>query len=87
MKKFDIRKTFEIFWTEPLSVFTKGLFQLVSIENNIFSQKPAMHVDFVNNQAQITFVNNQKMYNTFQSVLIRHKMKEQKQKVISNGKI
>ena len=48
MKKFDIRKTFEIFLREPISVLTEGLFQLVSIENNIFNKKPYVNIDFVN---------------------------------------
>ena len=50
MKKFDIRKTFDIFLREPISVLTEGLFQLVNIENNIFSQKPYIGIDFVNNK-------------------------------------
>lgn len=81
MKKFDIRKTFEIFWTEPLSIFAKGLFQLVNIEDNIFSKCSGFNVDFVNNQTQITVVNNPRLYQTFQSVLVRHKMKSLKEKV------
>ena len=55
MKRFDIRKSFEIFWREPLSVLTEGLFQLVNIENNIFSQKPSVNVDFVNKKNIFTF--------------------------------
>ena len=72
MKKFDIRKTFEIFLREPISVLTEGLFQLVSIENNI-----------VNKKTQITVVNSEKMYNIFQKVLFKNKLKEQKEKVSS----
>ena len=52
MKKFDIRKTFDIFLREPISVLTEGLFQLVNIENNIFSQKHYIGVDFVNKKTQ-----------------------------------
>lgn len=82
MKKLDIRKSFEIFWKEPLSVLTEGLFQLVNIENNIFSQKPSVNVDFVNKKTQITVINNEKMYNLFQNVLFKHKLKEQKEKTL-----
>ena len=81
MKKFDIRKTFEIFLREPISVLTEGLFQLVNIENNIFSQKPYIGIDFVNKKTQITVVNNEKMYNLFQTVLFKRRLKEQKEKV------
>lgn len=82
MKKFDIRKSFEIFWREPLSVLTEGLFQLVNIEDNIFSKKPAVNVDIVNRKTQITVVNSDKMYNIFQNVLFKNKLKEQKDKTL-----
>lgn len=83
MKKFDIRKTFEIFFREPLSILTEGLFQIVSINTNIFSQKPSVNVDIVNKKTQITVVNSDKMYNLFQTVLYKQKLKEQKQKILS----
>ena len=82
MKKFDIRKTFDIFLREPISVITEGLFQLVNIENNIFNQKPYVNVDFVNRKTQITVVNSEKMYNLFQKVLFKRKLKEQKEKAV-----
>ena len=84
MKKFDIRKTFEIFLREPISVLTEGLFQLVNIENNIFSQKPYVGIDFVNKKTQITVVNSNKMYNLFQNVLFKQKIKEQKEKLLTS---
>lgn len=81
MKKFDIRKTFDTFLREPVSILTEGLFQLVNIENNIFSKKPYVNVDFVNKKTQITVVNSEKMYNLFQKVLFKRKLDEQKEKV------
>jgi hypothetical protein len=86
MKKFDIRKTFEIFLREPISVLTEGLFQLVNIENNIFSQKPYVGVNFVNKKTQITVVNNEKMYNIFQTVLLKQRLKEQKEKALDKSR-
>lgn len=83
MKKFDIRKSFEIFLREPISVLTEGLFQLVNIENNIFSQKPYIGIDFVNKKTQITVVNNEKMYNIFQTVLFKQRLKEQEEKALN----
>ena len=66
---------------KSLLVFlTEGLFQIVNIESNIFNQESAFHVDFVNNKTQLTVVNNQKMYNLFQTVLYKKKLKEQKEK-------
>lgn len=82
MKKFDIRKTFEIFWKEPLSVLTEGLFQIVSLKSNIFSNSPSVSVDFVNKKAQITVVNSDNMYNLFQTVLYKKRLQEQKQKAL-----
>ena len=84
MKKFDIRKTFDIFLREPISVLTEGLFQLVNIENNIFSQKPYVNVDFVNRKTQITVVNSEKMYNLFQKVLFKKKLQEKKEKALNS---
>ncbi len=83
MKKFDIRKTFEIFLREPISVLTEGLFQLVNIENNIFNKKPYVNVDFVNKKTQITVVNSEKMYNLFQKILFKKKLQEQKEKILN----
>jgi hypothetical protein len=74
-KNFDIRKTFEIFWREPLSVITEGLFQLVNIKDNIFSQKPSLNIDFVDNKTQITVVNSDKMYSLLKTVMYRRKQK------------
>lgn len=79
-KKFDIRKTFETFLREPLSILTEGLFQIVNIQSNIFNQESSFHVDFVNNKTQLTVVNNDKMYNLFQTVLYKKKLREQKEK-------
>ena len=79
-KKFDIRKTFATFLKEPLSILTEGLFQIVNIESNIFNKESSFHIDFVNNKTQLTVVNNDKMYNLFQTVLYKKKIKEQKEK-------
>lgn len=82
MKKFDIRKTFEIFWKEPLSILTEGLFQIVSLKSNIFSGTPRVSVDFVNKKTQITVVDSDNMYNLFQTVLYKKRLQEQKQKAL-----
>lgn len=81
MKKFDIRKSFEIFLREPVSVLTEGLFQLVNIENNIFSQKPYVNIDIINKKTQITVVNSEKMYGLFKRVLFKQKIKEEQEKI------
>ena len=81
-KKFDIRKTFEIFLREPLSILKVGLIQIVHLETNIFNQK-AVNVDFLDDKTQITVVNNEKMYNLFQTVLFKRRLKEQQEKALS----
>lgn len=79
-KKFDIRKTFETFLKEPLSILTEGLFQIVNIQTNIFTKNSSFSVDFVNNKTQLTIVNNDKMCNLFQTVLYKSKVNAIKEK-------
>ena len=83
-KNFDINKSFDLFWREPLSVLTEGLFKLVNIQSNIFGAKPSVNVDFVDQKAQITVVDSEKMYNLFQSVLYKKRIKEQKEKALAS---
>lgn len=86
MKKFDIRKSFEIFWREPLSILKEGLFQIVNIQStdNIFNKKPAINIDFMKDgRTQITVVDSDKMYNLFQTVLFKKRMKDAKEKALS----
>ena len=84
MKKFDIRKTFETFLKEPLSILTEGLFQIVNIDSpNIFSKETSFNIDFVNNKTQLTMVNNQKMANLFQTVLYKSRVKAAKEKLVN----
>ena len=87
MKKFDIRKSFEIFWREPLSILKEGLFQIVNIQStdNIFNKKPAVNIDFMKDgRTQITVVDSDKMYNLFQTVLFKKRMKDSKEKALSS---
>lgn len=84
MKNFDIRKTFETFLKEPLSILTEGLFQIVNVESNIFNQASAMHVDFINNKTQLTVVNNQKMYNLLQTVILKSRKRAAKERATNS---
>ena len=83
MAKFDIRKSFEMFLMEPLSILKVGLYQIVHLQSNIFSQKPAVNIDLTEKKTQITVVNSEKMYNLFQTVLYKQKLKEQQKKALS----
>jgi len=83
MAKFDIRKSFEIFWREPLSILKEGLFQIVNINTeNVFEKKPSVNIDFMKNKTQITIVDSDKMYNLFQTVLYKKRIKESREKAL-----
>ena len=82
-KKFDVNKSFDLFWREPLSILTEGLFKLVNIQSNIFGGQPSVSVDIVDKKSQITVVDSDKMYNLFQTVLYKKRIKEQQEKALS----
>ena len=83
MAKFDISKSFEIFWREPLSILKEGLFQIVNIStDNVFEHKPSVNIDFMKDKTQITVVNSDKMYNLFQTVLYKKRLKESQEKAL-----
>lgn len=82
-KNFDVNRSFEIFWREPLSILTEGLFRLVNIQSNIFSGKPSVNIDIVDKKTQITVVDSDKVYNLFQTVLYKKRLKEQREKALS----
>ena len=85
MAKFDIRTSFEIFWREPLSILKEGLFQIVNIQSaeNIFEKKPAVNIDFMKDgRTQITVVDSDKMYQLFQTVLLKQRLKESQKKAL-----
>lgn len=50
--------------------------------SNIFSGK-AVNVDFMDDKTQVTVVNNERMYNLFQTVLFKRRLKEQQEKALS----
>ena len=83
MKKFDINKSFDLFWREPLSVLTEGLFKLVNLQSNIFGAKPSVSIDLVDKKSQITVVDSEKMYNLFHTVLYKKRIKDKQKEVIS----
>ena len=73
----NIFKTFEIFLKEPLSVLRENIIQIVSIQTgNIFENKPSVDVTLLKNKAQVTVVNNEKLYNLLSMVNHRAEMKK-----------
>ena len=72
----NIFKTFETYLQEPLSVLRDNFIQIVSIQTgNIFEHKPSIDVSLLKNKAQITVVNNEKLYNLLSLVTMRAKKK------------
>lgn len=72
----NIFKTFEFFLREPLSIFKSGLIHIVNVQDNIFTNKTSINVDFIKDKAQITVVNNEKVYSLLSMVSKRAKQKE-----------
>lgn len=76
----NIFKTFEIFLKEPLSILRDNFIQIVSVQTaNIFEQKPSIDVSLLKNKAQLTVVNNEKLYNLLSIATLRAKEKENKE--------
>ena len=81
----NIFKSFELFLKEPLSILRDNFIQIVSIQTgNIFENKPSVDVTMMKDKAQITVVNNEKLYNLLSLVTAKAKKKEQES---SNQKI
>ena len=73
----NIFKTFEIFLKEPLSILRDNFIQIVSIQTgNIFEHKPSIDVTMLKDKAQLTVVNNEKVYKLLSLVTHRAKEKE-----------
>lgn len=72
----NIFKTFEIFLKEPLSILRDNFVQIVSIQtDNIFEHKPSIDVSLMKNKAQLTVINNEKVYNLLSLVTGRARAK------------
>ncbi len=75
----NIFKTFETFLKEPLSILRDNFIQIVSIQTeNIFEQKPSIDVSLLKNKAQLTVVNNEKLYKLLSIVNHREKQRQEK---------
>ena len=78
----NIFKTFETFLKEPLSILRDNFIQIVNIQTeNIFENKPSVYVTLLKNKAQITVVNNEKLYNLLSLVNRKATMKQEQEKI------
>lgn len=74
----NIFKTFETFLKEPLSILKDNFIQIVSIQTgNIFENKPSIDVTMLKDKAQITVVNNEKLYNLLSLVTAKANLKKE----------
>jgi len=77
----NIFKTFEIFLKEPLSILRDNFIQIVEIQTeNIFENKPSIDVSLLKNKAQLTVVNNEKVYKLLSLVTHRAQEKDKEKK-------
>jgi predicted transcriptional regulator len=73
----NILETFELFLKRPISILKNGLVSIVHIKaENMFSKK-AINVDLMKNKAQITVINNEKVYNLLKMATYRAKKKQE----------
>ncbi len=69
-----------------MSILKEGLFQIVNVQttDNIFEKRPTVNIDFMKDgRSQITVVDSDKMYHLFQTVLLKQRLKESRQKALS----
>lgn len=82
----NIFKTFETYLKEPLSILRDNFIQIIGLQTgNIFEHKPSIDVNLSKDKAQITVVNNEKLYNLLSLVTHRAKMKAEKNTVTEKG--
>ncbi len=82
----NIFKTFETFLKEPLSILRDNFIQIVSIQTeNIFENKPSIDVSLMKNKAQLTVVNNEKVYNLLSIAQHRAEVKRKQQKEVEES--
>lgn len=73
----NIFKSFEIFFREPLSVLREKFIQIVSVQSSGYSHMTSINAEIMDKTTQITVVNNEKIYNLFQTVMYKQKLKEE----------
>jgi len=77
LKNFDILKTFDIFNAESVRIIRDRIVRFVLVETeNFFASKSSIVTELDKDEnAQITIVNNAKLYNLLENTWKRHKKK------------
>lgn len=82
----NIFKTFELFLREPMSILKHGLVSIVHIKTENMFAKKAINVNMLDKKAQITVVNNEKVYNLLKLVTYRVEQKQKKKEELTSVK-
>ena len=72
----NIFQTFELFLKKPMSILKHGLVSIVHIRAENMFEKKAINATMLKNKAQITVVNNEKVYNLLKMVTYRAQNKQ-----------
>lgn len=69
----NIFRTFEIFLREPLSILRERFIQIVNINSSLTTQA-SVSAELLDNKAQITVVNSEKIYRLCKTVVYKQRM-------------
>lgn len=70
----NIFKTFEIFLREPLSILREKFIQIVNV-NTCLNSQSGITADMIGQKAQITVINNDKVYKLLKTVQYKQQEK------------
>ncbi len=71
----NIFQTFELFLKKPISILKHGLVSIVHLKAENMFAKSAINAELLENKAQITVINNEKVYNLLKMVTYRAEKK------------
>ncbi len=71
----NIFQTFELFLKKPISILKHGLVSIVHLKAENMFAKTAINAELLENKAQITVINNEKVYNLLKMVTYRAEKK------------
>lgn len=75
----NIFKTFEIFLREPLSILREKFIQIVNVQTGAPAEMSGINADLLDGRAQITVINNEKMYNLLSTAMYKKRKKAEAQ--------
>ena len=70
----NIYKTFDDFFTLPISLIRKRVIQVLHVETNIFASATNISVENFDKTTQVTVIGSKKVYNLLATVLHKRKM-------------